>query len=480
MLSVFLALVFGILAQACHSLPAFDSPSAPQLPYTSDTLTVSVSYSLWYSNSSALVKVNEEEMILSASSANFVIAQPTNGFVTITTTSPLGINCVSPGTLRLVDAQNGVVIACEAMLQLTNQQPAAYVIGQPTMTSATFGSAPNSGNMNVTWGLATQGPGDANLLFAADQFSNRVLAFALPIAGSQPSATFLLGQDGQFTTTADAATQSNLSQPLSLNVVNDTLVVADANNNRVLIFHTLPTDASAQPDTVVGQPSFTTAWRGCDAGSFQFPMAAVLAAGRLYVADTRNNRVLLWLTIPQAGVAPPADGVIGQPSFTSCAPAATPSSNTLLTPRGLHWDGSYFYIADSSNHRVLIYQGAPDASTNPAYLVGQQDYQKNTACGSAECLNLPKGITSDANTIYVVDTNNDRVLGYYRAAVFGSAMGAPPRPYVVLGQYDPSTSMTNTGASSVTFNSPTVAAVIGSQLFVSDSYNYRVLIFNSN
>ena len=482
MLTVFLALMLSCLAQACNSLPAFSPPEPPDPPdvlVNVDTIVIPVSYGLWYSDSNVLVSVNAVEMTLAARSANFVIPSPADGNVTITGSNPLGMSCSPPGTIKLADAERGVIIPCAAMLRLSTQQPATYTIGQADMNSAALITPPNSGDMNVPWGLAAQNSSDSNVLLVADEYYNRVLAFALPISGNNPNAKFVLGQGGAFNGAANAASQSTLSQPLSLNIADGTLVVADANNNRVLLFHTLPVDGTALPDTVVGQPSFTATATGCSANNLQFPMAALQAAGRLYVADTKNNRVLVWLTVPQSGVAPPPDAVIGQPSFITCTPAA-PAANTLAGPRGLHWDGNYFFIADSSNHRILIYSTPPDGSTAPAFLVGQTGYDSQVSCDADTCLNLPKGVTSDTNTIYVLDTSNNRVLGYRRSVVFSSTIDAPPVPYMALGAASTNGASTATNASSTTLRSPSAATIVGSQLFVSDSYNYRILVYSSD
>ncbi|MEM3751741.1 MAG: hypothetical protein QXM65_02135, partial [Candidatus Bathyarchaeia archaeon] len=46
------------------------------------------------------------------------------------------------------------------------------------------------------------------------------------------------------------------------------------------------------------------------------PMGVAIDGARLFVADTCNNRVLIWNSIPTTNYAP-ADIVVGQPNFTS-------------------------------------------------------------------------------------------------------------------------------------------------------------------
>ncbi len=53
------------------------------------------------------------------------------------------------------------------------------------------------------------------------------------------------------------------------------------------------------------------------ASALRFPYAVAGADGRLVVADTANNRVLIWHTLPREGLFLPASDVIGQPDFDS-------------------------------------------------------------------------------------------------------------------------------------------------------------------
>src|SRR5205814_887732 len=81
---------------------------------------------------------------------------------------------------------------------------------------------------------------------------------------------------------------------------------------------------------------------------------AVDAAGDLYVADTNNNRVLEYDTPISNGQA--AARVFGQTSSTVGVCFSTPAANLLCGPSGVALDGSgKLYIADTTNNRVLEY-----------------------------------------------------------------------------------------------------------------------------
>ena len=77
------------------------------------------------------------------------------------------------------------------------------------------------------------------------------------------------------------------------------LAVADTSNNRVLIWNTIPTQADQPADVVVGQKDFSSLKPVvADATSLRAPQGVWLSGGKLYVADTLNNRIMIWNTIP--------------------------------------------------------------------------------------------------------------------------------------------------------------------------------------
>lgn len=90
----------------------------------------------------------------------------------------------------------------------------------------------------------------------------------------------------------------------------------------------------------------------------RFPYAISLDHGLLAVADTANNRVLFWCDPPTSGAFHPADGVIGQPDFQANGENRwqTVTRETLCWPYGLHLHRERLAVADSGNNRVMIWQ----------------------------------------------------------------------------------------------------------------------------
>ena len=208
--------------------------------------------------------------------------------------------------------------------------------------------------------------------------------------------------------------------PVGLIISQGRLIVAEAQNNRVLIWNTIPTDGTALPDVVLGQPDFDTKQiYKCDRSSLYSPLGIFLLGGKLFVADAANSRVLVWNTLPTdaSGNGADADLVLGQADFTSCQEnrGATPATDTMFTPESIWSDGKSLYVAEEDNYRVLKWNTIPTQNGAPADLVlGQADFQSvvdDTLSGntpSAGTLYRPNFVYGTGNQLIVFDWN--RVL----------------------------------------------------------------------
>ncbi|MGB9634486.1 MAG: hypothetical protein ACPL8I_14205, partial [Chloroflexaceae bacterium] len=133
-----------------------------------------------------------------------------------------------------------------------------------------------------------------------------------------------------------------------------------AGNHRVLGWSP-PPEADRPADLVLGQPDYASSSELAHVpqGSrrLRFPYALALEDQRLAVADTANNRVLLWNQAPRSGAFAPADAVLGQANFDDHGEnrwrAVAP--DTLCWPYGLWLHNGRLAIADSGNNRVMIW-----------------------------------------------------------------------------------------------------------------------------
>ena len=104
------------------------------------------------------------------------------------------------------------------------------------------------------------------------------------------------------------------------------------------------------------------------------------AQGRLWVADTGNYRVLRFDSATFKANGAPADAVLGQPDFTHAAAATTQSG--MFFPSGVFFDASgRLWVASQDNNRVLRFDGAASKSNgaNADGVLGQPGFTSKTA-----------------------------------------------------------------------------------------------------
>ena len=134
------------------------------------------------------------------------------------------------------------------------------------------------------------------------------------------------------------------------------LYIADAGNHRVLGWTTRP-DTDIPADLVVGQPDFGTAtelpYGPQTADMLRFPYGIDTDGSTLAIADTANNRVMLW-DRPD----PRATAVIGQPGFGPNGENhwTGVTRDSLCWPYGISLSGGRLAIADSGNNRVVLWE----------------------------------------------------------------------------------------------------------------------------
>lgn len=197
------------------------------------------------------------------------------------------------------------------------------------------------------------------------------------------------------------------------------LFVSDGGNNRILRFNS-PTSGTA--DVVFGQSNFTSSSSGLSATKFDSPMGISVANGEyLYVADRINNRVLRFnSSISTSSNGNTANGVIGQPFFTS-SPNAGLSSTTFDFPLGLVSDGKdRLYITDSNQGRLVTVDNASSvnyASVQAPFsnVLGASDFTSyNSTITQGEMYAGVSGIAVDIskNKLYVGNSGANRILVY--------------------------------------------------------------------
>lgn len=269
----------------------------------------------------------------------------------------------------------------------------------------------------------------------------------------------------------DAAT---LASPTCVIEGGGRLWIADTANNRVVFHDGVPTLAGSAALGVVGQADMLGASPGTTATTMSQPVSLAVSGQRLYVSDFSNNRVLIFAALPLADGAA-ASAALGQSDLESAVAGTNPSR--LRTPIGICHGGGQFLVADSGNHRVLIWHGSPTVSGQPANLVlGQATFSANTVNAGgpagASSMSAPSGVWTDGTRVVVADRGNNRVLVW---TSFPTANGQAAD--LVLGQATFSSVTPGNGPNGM--RQPSDVTGNGEQLIVADGDNHRVLLWHA-
>jgi len=284
--------------------------------------------------------------------------------------------------------------------------------------------------------------------------------------------------------TAQTACPAGTTSPPASDSVDDCVsTTADL----TIVKATDPAGGAGFPFTLdPGAVTFADKWgsNGVGQGDFNGPFGiAVDAAGNVYVADTfayrvqkfdaGGNFILMWGRDVQVG---------GVTSFEICLASESCKAGTngsgngeFNLPHGIAVDGNgNVYVSDSSNDRIQKF----DADGNYAGQwggLGDEGGQFDNPTGVA---------VDDAGNVYVADSFNNRVQKFDAAGNFLLAWGynvidggginfeiCTPADTCQAGS-----SATGNGA----FDDPFGVAVYGTTVYVADTFNHRVQVFDTN
>jgi len=231
-----------------------------------------------------------------------------------------------------------VVVSLHAA-DFQNGQAARAVIGQPGFSTHEAGVS------------ATALALGSNRLYAAD--ANRVLTFDLArIPGAKEDmTTFHSGACSLCGFTPLTVTpQAVISGIAGFSTFGRTVVAADPAHHHVLIWRD-SSRSQAGPDVVLGKYDASA---GVSATTLVNPLSVAFDGKRIFVGDTALHRILIWNSIP-VSADQPADTVLGQPDFASSSLEDGPRPDTVRFPAALASDGTNLYVADSLDHRILVF-----------------------------------------------------------------------------------------------------------------------------
>lgn len=306
----------------------------------------------------------------------------------------------------------------------------------------------------------------------------------LPLTNNMPASGVLGASDFVTNTNYAPTSDTTLAEPkgIAIDPTTGKLFVADYENRRVLRWSSVDKMVNGSAaEAVLGQPDFTSNTGGTSATIMSRPYGVYVdAAGRLWVTDLSNNRVLRFDNASNIPSGSPADKVLGQPDFvTGTDNTGGISASSMLRPISVFGDAAgNLYVSDRDNRRVLRFNNAAAKDNgDPADgVLGQPDFVTTTAGLDASTMgDRAWGIFVDATgRLWVCDRDNHRVLGFDNAAAKPNGAAAD----VVLGQADFVSNATALTAAGLTDPKGVFMDGMG-RLFVADEGNNRIKVYNN-
>ncbi len=345
-----------------------------------------------------------------------------------------------------------------------------------------------------------------NRLFVVDNTNNRVVVYDTASITDGENATGVIGQLS-FTLSTAAVTQDSIRLPraAAYDSTSGLLYVTDFTDSRVMVFTgstivdgELAITVLGQDDGTVSAPQPIYTKSAANNAAHKLGLSAPIIGivmdtvdHRLFVSDTTNNRVLVYnLDNSNVLLDRTPDNVLGQLNFYGNTAATTRGG--VSAPNGLAYDptGKRLFVATTSLNRVTIYDVTTITDGEDAInVLGQTSYLLATAATTQIGLNVPTGVTYDDATdrLYVAQNTGNRVTVYNLAAGYADYMNADN----LLGQYDETSltapvpmytrGATNNGPNKLGLSAPIIGITMDTtdhRLFVSDTSNNRVLIYN--
>ena len=174
------------------------------------------------------------------------------------------------------------------------------------------------------------------------------------------------------------------------------LLLADTCNNRILIWNTLPV-GNTPPDIVLGQKDFNSNTPGTSQYKLRWPVAVATDGEKVVVADTYNNRILIWNSFPTEN-GQPADLVLGQKDFEHAI--STYDKYSINWPWAVWTNGEKLIVANTRSGNIMIWNSFPTINDQPPDVILTNDD-----------FGTPRNIESDGETYLIIGDHNAKGTG---------------------------------------------------------------------
>ncbi len=424
-----------------------------------------------------------------------------------------GLAFDAAGNLWVTDTGNNRVLRFPAGVLSANQNgPSAdLAAGQPDLVSSAAATSQMAKNgLSHPTSVAFDSTGR---MLVADQLQ-RVVVYPAGIGVNATAARILGSASGQ--SALPPVNDVTVGSALGVAVSGTNILVADVANNRVMVFGAVDswpaetTTFSPTATAVIGQTDFSGAKANqgngdASASTLNQPAEFGVANNELYVADSGNNRVLVYSNVLNS-VATAATRVIGQLDFPYYGLNLVEGKEFGITGASGFVSGSaildysatppHLYVADTLNNRVLGFNNFNTMQNGQAadLVIGQPDLFRtmvnyptnNASTPNAQGLNQPSALVVDsAGNLYVADSLNSRILRFPTPFKPPSGSTMLETADLVLGQTSftsivtDTTSQTLRAPAGLAFTKDGANASVASSgwLVASDVSQNRVLLF---
>ncbi len=266
------------------------------------------------------------------------------------------------------------------------------------------------------------------------------------------------------------------------------LWVADSGHHRLLGWDSVPRRDGQPANHLLGQADWDGEGRNGSGEvarecALNLPVGVAPLGAGLALADAWNHRVLIWRQPPRGcNVAP--DLVLGQADFSGRGlnrERGAPGADTLYWPFTVHWDGECLYVADTGNRRILGWYGVPGRNGQPAdFVLGQHrfDCRDENAGGEPGPFGMrwPHSVCTWNGRLCVADAGSSRIMVWD-----GLPRESGQVASLFLGQADALASGHNGGRlapDATVVNMPYAISAEGDWLYAADTANSRLLAWH--
>ncbi|MEO6983451.1 MAG: Ig-like domain repeat protein [Edaphobacter sp.] len=307
--------------------------------------------------------------------------------------APAQVAYDASGNLYIADLNDNVIRKVSVVGIVTT------VAGTGEQGFAGDGGAATSAQLDSPAGVAVNAAGE---IYIADTHNQRIRK----VSGGTITTIAGTGVEG-FSGDNGAAASAQLSNPSALALDSSgNLFIADTDNHRIRkISGTTITTVAGN-----GEQAFSGDGASATAAAIDSPNGvAIDAAGKIYIGDTRNQRVRV---VDTTGVI---STLAGNGNKTYGGDGGTAAGASLARPRGLSVDAQgNIYVADSDNNRIRLITGTGTGTATITTVAGNgsQGFAGDGGLAVNAVLDTPRAPAAQAPGVFAFsDTNNQLVRG---------------------------------------------------------------------